>query len=133
MMNKGDLDFIRESRKQIRTLRENDITLKSRKKIGSHPVTGEAQYEYSEDIAPAVVTKVTSGEDSFMDNDVIDSIKTVTGDIVVDINLEDFPKGVDISEVNSMLYEDISYRVMSFGKLGLGENNRVELLGRRTY
>lgn len=135
MLNKADLNFIQNSRKEIRTLREESVTLSIRTITGSHPVTDELIYDVTEVIKPAVVTKVTSvgGSSLSNDNEMTDSIKIVTGDISVDINLEDFPKGTNPEDVNLMMYNDVTYKVVSFGTLGLGGNNRVELLGRRTY
>lgn len=135
MLNRADLDFIRSSRKEIRTLREEIVTLSIRTMTGSHPVTDEPIYDVTEVIKPAVVTHVTSitGSSLSNNNTMTDGIKAITGDISVDINLEDFPKGVKPEDVNLMEYGDVTYKVVAFGTLGLGGSNRVELLGRRTY
>lgn len=135
MLTKADLDFIKDSHDEIRTLREESITLNIRAKTGSHPVTDEPIYDVTDDIVSAVVTKVTSTVSASGNNtnEINEGIKVVTGDIIVDVNLRDFPEGKEPKDVNTFEYNEITYKVITFGKLGLGESNRVEMLGRRAY
>lgn len=130
MLDRMDLEFIKESREEIRKLREKIIEIISNKEVGRHPITDEPEVVTVVDEVVAVVTVISVR--TAVDREVIQGIELINGDVIIDINIEDFPAGISDEDVISFNYLDVNYTVVASGLLGLGDYNRYELLGRRT-
>src|SRR5690625_3446685 len=123
-----DIDYIRSSRKEIRTHRTKEVTLYSESIVGRNPVNNEPIIEKSTDDVDAVVTEVSVRPS--LDRRMEDGFEIRTGDIIVDINIDDMPSGITGDDVITLDYDDKNYMVMAADKLGLGGYNRVEIIGR---
>lgn len=130
MLDRFDIDFIRDSREEIRRLRERIITIIYEDVIEKHPITGEIISEKVRKEVPAVVTIISVR--TAVDREVIQGIELFNGDVVVDISLIDFPIGISDEIIESFDYLGVNYTVVASGLLGLGDYNRYEFVGRRT-
>lgn len=129
MLTDKDITFIKSVREEIRTNRRNDVLVKGENIVSNDPITGEVVEEPFEENVKAVVTVVSvrTAVDRYLDS----GIEVISGDVIVDITLEDMPEGVDEESIDEFVYEDVKYKVIASAKLGLGGFNRVEVIGRR--
>lgn len=131
MLTNKDVSFMRESREQIRKLREHIIVLFTEEVNGVHPGTGEELIENKTyDGIPAVVKVITleSRDSIYLEN----SEKLRTGDVVIDISIGDLPNGVDYKDIVGFEYNDDDYTAVTSYELGISEYNRIEVGGRLT-
>lgn len=124
-----DVEFIRESREEIRDNRMYDIKIYGEDIVKNHPVTGEPTDEPYEKIVPAVVTRVSVR--TAVDRKFNEGIEIESGDIIVDISLKDMPEDIDEDTIEKVKYDDQDFIVITTAKLGLAEFNRIEIIGRR--
>lgn len=129
MLTDKDITFIKSVREEIRTNRRNVVLVKGENIASKDPITGEVVEEPFEENVKAVVTVVSvrTSVDRYLES----GIEIISGDVIVDITLEDMPEGVDEENIDEFVYEDVKYKVIASAKLGLGEFNRVEVIGRR--
>lgn len=130
MLSKQDVELIRSTREEVRNNRMHEITIYGVNITGKHPITGEPIDEPYEEIVNAVVTEVSVR--TSVERYRHDGIEIRTGDIIVDISLDDMPEDITEESVEKIVYDDIEHTVVAADKLGLGGFNRVEIIGRRT-
>lgn len=129
MLSKEDVNFIRDVREEVRENRTKEISVKGVNVVGNNPINGEAIEEPYEEDVEAVVTEVSVR--TAVDRYLISGVEVRTGDIIVDISIEDMPNNISSESVEEVIYDERVYIVVSSDKLGLGGYNRVEILGRR--
>ncbi|WP_077297486.1 hypothetical protein [Virgibacillus pantothenticus] len=129
MLNKYDIDLIKETRREITEHRESDITFIGEKRTGEHPITGEPITSEIPEETVAVVYEITSAFK--FDRELSEGVDVQNGDLWIDVDLRDMA-GFSPDEVKSVKYEGVTYTVMSSDSVGLGEDNRVQIIGRRT-
>lgn len=128
MLTDKDVQLIRDSRKQIRGHREKPVIITGKQITGRNPITGE-KIEADVDVpVNAVVTEVSVR--TAVDRYLSEGIEVLTGDIIVDVNIEDTDFRED--DVVSMTYDGSTYTVVAAARLGLGGYNRMEFIGRLT-
>lgn len=130
MLTNRDIEYIRESREYIRGNREDEVTLIGEQEGEEDPVTGESDNTPYEKEIDAVVTMVSVR--TAVDRSMSEGIEIQKGDITVDINIGDMPEGITAETIEYVKFDDVKYTVINSNKLGLGEINRIEVLGRRT-
>lgn len=134
MLSKDDLDFMRSSQKEIRLNREREIDLIFKEVVSVHPVTKE---EITEDViipVEAIITVVTSSTTLVgSTKKLADGVEIISGDVIVDIDIDKFPEDRNYEKVNAFNYEGVKYIVKSFGRLGISYPSRIELVGRRAF
>lgn len=129
MISKEDMKYMRDSQRSIRKERTNPVILKYTIVTGLDPVTDEEvtkKVEYEVDAVVTVISVRTAVE-RYMEQ----GIKLVTGDIVIDVDIDDMPPGVIGEDIEYIEYDDINYVVVSNSKLGLTEYKRNEFVVRR--
>lgn len=139
MLNSNDIKFMTDAQAEIRGNRETEVTLLTEEPGGRHPITNEpidsVPKEYEIIAVVTIITNSTgSGVSSGVNIKLANGIEVVTGDIVVDMLLSDFDDlGISVDDITKVFYDDIPYKILSFGKLGIGEKKRLEITGRREY
>ena len=129
MLSKDDIEFIKASREEIRNNRTRLIELVFKVSSGKDPVTGEDIVEIAKYEVHAVVTVMSS--DRVLRRHLELGVEYKTGDIIVDINKEDFPADMDYESLDTITYLGERYIDVAPVMLGLGDFNRYEFLGRR--
>ena len=129
MLSKDDIEFIKASREEIRNNRTRLIELIFKVSSGKDPVTGEDIVEIAKYEVHAVVTVMSS--DRVLRRHLELGVEYKTGDIIVDINKEDFPTDMDYESLDTINYLGERYIDVAPVMLGLGDFNRYEFLGRR--
>lgn len=129
MLTDKDIRFIKSVREEIRTNRTREITVRGTNFVGEDPMTGEKVDEPFEEEIGAVVTEVSvrTSVDRYLDA----GIEIRTGDIIVDISIGDLPEEITSESIEDLDYDGKTYVVIASDKLGLGDYNRVEVIGRR--
>lgn len=129
MLSKDDIEFIKASREEIRNNRTRLIELLFKVSSGKDLVTGEDIVEIVKYEVHAVVTVMSS--DRVLRRHLELGVEYKTGDIIVDINKEDFPADMDYESLDTIIYLGERYIDVAPVMLGLGDFNRYEFLGRR--
>lgn len=130
MLTNRDIEYIRESREYIRGNREDEVTLIGEQEGEEDPVTGESDNTPYEKEVDAVVTMISVR--TAVDRSMSEGIEIQKGDITVDINIGDMPEDITAETIEYVKFDGVKYTVINSNKLGLGEINRIEVLGRRT-
>jgi len=130
LLTANDVGFIQQSRKEIRTLRTVPVILIGDIVLGEHPITKEPIVEPFEHEVTAIVTEVSVR--TSLDRRMDDGIEIRTGDILVDISIDEMPEGVTNDDLISLNYDGKDYTVLAADKIGLGGYNRIEIIGRLT-
>lgn len=127
MLTKEDVEWVKDNRKETTKNRKKPIKLISKSDEGEHPVTGEPIEENKEEEIKAIVTEMDSAFK--MDLEVSEGIKFERGDVwvVVDLDDTDF---IDY-EIVELKYRDTKYKVLAADTQGLGELNRIVIVGRK--
>lgn len=130
MLTNKDIELIRSTREDVRGNRTIPIILYSEIENGKHPISGEPIIDSREDSVDAIVSEVSvrTSLDRRMEN----GIEIFTGDILIDVSLEDMPEGVTGDDVVKVKYVEKDYTVLAADYIGLGGFNRVEFIGRLT-
>lgn len=128
MLTKKDIEYIQQTREEMQKNRFKPVVVIGEIEDGYHPITKEPILETIEYEVRAVVSEVSvrTSLDRRMDN----GIEIRTGDIIVDIDIDDMPMSND--EAQYVDYDGKEYTVLAADKLGLGGYNRVEIIGRLT-
>lgn len=124
-----EVEFIRQSREEIRDNRMKEIKIYGENIVECHPVTGEPVDEPYEKTVNAVVTRISVR--TSVDRKYDEGIEIESGDIIVDISLKDIPEDIDLHSINKVKYDGQDFIAITTAKLGLSEDNRIELIGRR--
>lgn len=129
MLTKGDIDFIKSVREEIRINRKKNVVITGTNIVGSNPITGEIiNNPFSEEVE-AVVTEVSVR--TAVDRYLNEGVEVRTGDIIVDISLIDLPSDITDESIDNVIHGGKSYKVITSDYLGMGEDNRLEVIGRR--
>src|SRR5699024_3485297 len=129
MLTNKDVSFMRESREQIRKLREHTIVLFTEEVTGVHPGTGEELIENKTyDGIPAVVKVITleSRDSIYLEN----SEKLRTGDVVIDISIGDLRNEFNYKDIVGFDDDDDNYTTITSYELSISEYKRIEVGGR---
>lgn len=129
MLSQSDIDFIKGTRKEITQNRTMNITLIGEVETGENPITKEPIVEEVTENIDAVVTEITSAVN--LDRDLINGVEVEEGDLWVDVDLDDLT-ALTSKDIKSLRYLDDDYTVMATDLVGLGELNRVTMVGRLT-
>lgn len=129
MLSDRDISYIKSVREEIRENRRTDVLVEGKNITDNDPITGETVEEPFEEVIRAVVTVVSvrTSVDRYLES----GIEIVSGDVIVDISLDDLPEDVDEANIDGFSYDSVKYKVVASAKLGLGGYNRVEAIGRR--
>lgn len=129
MLSQSDIDFIKGTRKEITQNRTMSITLIGETETGKDPITKEPIVEEVKENVDAVVTEITSAVN--LDRELINGVEVEEGDLWVDVDLDDLTL-LTSKDIKSLTYLDDDYTVMASDLVGLGELNRVTMVGRLT-
>lgn len=129
MLVDKDIEYMRSSREEIREKRTRKIKITGRELLHYNPITDEKEYGEIEYTVDAVISEVSvrTSVDRYMEQ----GIEIFTGDLIVDISLIDMPE-LENEDIKYITHRDVKYTAITADTLGLGEDNRVEIIGRRT-
>lgn len=145
MLTDEDIEFIKNTRKEVVNNRQHDITIYWEVDGDTDPWTGEPLDPSTDDkVVKSVVTEITAINKG-ANRLIIGGIEVEEGDIQFSISIEDIisipyflradSTGDEydlFDDVKNITYDDREYTVLAQSKKGIGERNRVEFLGRRT-
>lgn len=121
MITEQDIEFMKQSRRELIANRTSKIIVKYWDVIERDPFTDEPILE--DEVAKevdAVVTELSAGEERML----VGGIEIQDGDIRVSISIE------LIDKAEALLYDGREYEVLAMDKKGIGERNRYEILAR---
>lgn len=124
MLTREDIDFIKQSRREIIANRTEPVVLISEKVISEDPFTGEKIVEEVRKTVDAVVTEI-SGEDRVLDN----GIELVRGDIQFSVDYDLI--AADYDSFKAVEYDSKRYVILAADRKGIGQPNRVEFSARK--
>lgn len=129
MLSKEDIGWIKSIREDVRENRTEVIAIESDNVVDKHPITGEPINKPLVFNVDAVVTEISvrTAVDRYQTN----GIEIRTGDVIFDVSLSDVPEGVTGESIRRIKHRDLKHKVLSADYLGIGEVNRLEMLGRR--
>lgn len=129
MLVDKDIEYMRSSREEIREKRTRKIKITGRELLHYNPITDEKEYGEIEYTVDAVISEVSvrTSVDRYMEQ----GIEIFTGDLIVDVSLIDMPE-LENEDIKYITHRDVKYTAITADTLGLGEDNRVEIIGRRT-
>lgn len=131
MLNDADIEFMKQTRKEIVSNRQTLITIAYTGAGTVDEFTGEVigGEEISRDVM-SVVTEISSTAGTGSEHVLISGIAFEKGDVWLSI---DFDLVADIHTfITRLLYDGQWYTVLASDKKGIGAINRVEVLGRLT-
>lgn len=128
MLTDKDIEIIKEARDEIQRNRYVPVTVIGELISGKHPITGEPIKKPVRQDLPAIVSEVSVR--TALDRRLHGGIKMFTGDIIADIDIDLLT--LDNDDIHFIDYDDKNYTVLAAVKIGLGEYNRVEIIGRLT-
>ena len=145
MLTNEDIEFIKQTRKEVVNNRQYDITIYWEVDGEKDPWTGEPLEPTTDDkVVKSVVTEITAINKG-ANRLIISGIEVEEGDIQFSISIEDIisipyflrvdnadDKYDIFGDVKNITYDGREYTVLAQSKKGIGERNRVEFLGRRT-
>lgn len=131
MLNEADIEWIKGNRKEIVHKRQTLITIAYTGAGVVDDITGEVTGGGSiTRNVMSVVTEISTAASTGFERLLIGGVAVETGDVWLSI---DFELIADIAEIiDSVRYDGRWYSVMASDKKGIGERNRIEVLGRVT-
>lgn len=128
MLLKEDIELVKETRKEITNNRTMRVVIKGKYVKDKDPVTGEIIEGSFEEKVDAIVSEVSTRltDDRYLEGGIL----IETGDIDVHVPLESIPESIADSKVDEIEYRGEDYKVLSSDLIGLGELNRMKLIGR---
>jgi hypothetical protein len=125
MLNDYDIEFIRQSRRELVANRTSTIIVKYSGVTERDPFTGEpvGETEVTRQV-DAVVTEISTG----VDREINGGIEVQTGDLNVSISLEQIADIAD--KITAILYDGKDYEILAIDKKGIGVDNRYEIIAR---
>ena len=127
MFTKADAEWVRSNRKEITANRTMPIILIGEEEVGRHPITDEPETKTVEKESKAIVTELSSAFKT--DISFAEGIEVEKGDIWVVVDLDDMH--IDAKDVVDIEYRNERYKVLAADTQGLGELNRVIIVGRK--
>ncbi|WP_181349392.1 hypothetical protein [Thalassobacillus sp. CUG 92003] len=121
MLRNHDLEFMKSSHEDIRQNRTTPVSIVQRVKTGEDPLTGEPIYS-EEPVEVDVIWSAATGDE---DIQYIAGVKIQAGDYLVS-----FPLTVDLTDVENVTKDGVSYKIIERDKLGITPS-RTEALVRR--
>lgn len=131
MINEADIEFFRNTRKEVVAGRQTLITIAYTGAGTVDDITGEVigGQSVQRDVM-SVVTEISSTTGTGFERLLVNGITVEKGDVWLSI---DFELVADIAEIiESLRYDGRWYNVMASDKKGIGAINRIEVLGRVT-
>lgn len=119
MITNDDINFMQSAREEMLAGRKFEVELLSEATNAVDPDTGEP-------LEPQVTSKLVSAhvtENAGKQVEINDGILTKSADIKVDISIEDW------TPVTFFNYAQKKYKVVGTHQKGIGQRNRVEVLG----
>lgn len=127
MLTPEDIEFMKKTRKEIVSHREHPVTLFYALDGEADPITGEPIGGGQGEIyTNAVVTEIAS--QSQVDRYLSNGIEVEKGDIWFSVNIDSVI--AEYPHLNIVNYEGRNYTILARDKKGIGERNRVEMVGR---
>jgi hypothetical protein len=127
MLTIDDIEFMKESRKEMTVSRQSAITLIYQNEGTKDPITGEVTDPIDIPFETlAVVTEISSQVkiDRYLQN----GIEVEKGDIWFSVEIEAIETFYE--KIINVLYDTKKYEVISKDKKGIGKRNRAEVVGR---
>lgn len=131
MINEADIEFMRNTRKEVVAGRQTLITIAYTGAGTVDDITGEVigGNPVERDVM-SVVTEISSAASTSFERLVVNGVAVEKGDVWLSIAFELI---ADIAEIiESLRYDGRWYTVMASDKKGIGARNRIEVLGRVT-
>lgn len=131
MINEADIEFMRNTRKEVVAGRQTLITIAYTGAGTVDDITGEVigGQSVKRDVM-SVVTEISSSVGTGFERLIVNGVAVEKGDVWLSI---DFALVADIAEIiESIRYDGRWYSVMASDKKGIGAINRIEVLGRVT-
>lgn len=127
MLTKGDVEWIKQNRREITQNRTQPIDVIGELVIGEHPLTGEKITEETSYPTTALVTEIVSAFKA--DVSMVQGFIVEDGDLWVDLDIEDLT--IEVADLKKIKYRDNYYSVMAKDRAGLGGTNRIIIVARR--
>lgn len=129
MLNEADIEWIKGNRSEITGNRQTLITIAYESEGTVDEISGETTGgETVERDVMSVVTEITTLAEAGIERLIDGGLAVEKGDIWLSIN---YDKVSDIvREIVNIRYDDVWYAILALDKKGIGEPNRIEVLGR---
>lgn len=127
LLTQADIDFMKQTRKEIVAHREIPIILLYEVDGAKDPITDEVIGGGEEEkLTSGVVTEISS--QGTIDHFLTNGILVEKGDIWFSVNIEELT-GI-YEKITDVIYDKKKYAVQSKDQKGIGERNRGEFVGR---
>lgn len=127
MFTKQDAKWVKQNRKETTANRTTPIVLRGKSEVGRHPITDEPVVEDVTVDSKAIVTELTSAFKTDISLD--GGIMVEKGDLWIVVDMDDMHIPQD--DVVDVKYRDKWYKVVAADAQGLGQLNRVIIVGRK--
>ena len=129
MLTLSDIEFMRNTRKEVVALRQQPIILYYEIEGELDPITNEPIGDEIVEIhTDAVVTEISSTAQSAFERLLNDGVLVEKGDIWFSVDVDVINDIIE--QITSVKYDGRDYEIMAADKKGIGERNRVEFVGR---
>lgn len=129
MLTLSDIEFMRNTRKEVVALRQHPIILYYEIEGELDPITNEPIGDEIVEIhTDAVVTEISSTAQSAFERLLNDGVLVEKGDIWFSVDIDVVNDLIE--QITSVKYNGRDYEIMAADKKGIGERNRVEFVGR---
>ncbi|MDF1510876.1 hypothetical protein PZE06_22335 [Robertmurraya sp. DFI.2.37] len=129
MLTPQDIEFMRNTRKEIVAERQHPIVLYYEVAGALDPITDEPIGAETVEIhTESVVTEIASMAQSAFERLLNDGVLVEKGDIWFSVDIDVVNDLIE--QITSVKYDGRDYEIMAADKKGIGERNRVEFVGR---
>lgn len=128
MLSQDDIQFMKDTRKEVTQNRRRAITITYRTEGARNPITGVVESGEATKEVQAVVTDRTSRVAA--ERRLRDGAEIVEGDIWFSIDIDELD-GIDPETIVYALHNDDNYSVVAEDPKGIGEYNRHEFVGKK--
>lgn len=129
MLTEHDITWMKANRAELVANRTSTIIVKYKDVTERDPFTNEpiGETEVSRTVQ-SVVTEISSTTGAGADRRLENGIEVEDGDIWLSVNIDDITDIVD--KIERIEYDGKQYEILAIDKKGIGEINRIEVLGR---
>lgn len=128
MLSQEDIEFMRDTRRDVVTERERPIKLYYEEEPTRDPITGQPTGGGKEDIdVMSVVTEITSLFK--MKRELVGGVEIMKGDIWFSVDIELIEPFAE--KLTKVTHRGTDYEILAQDRKGIGARNRIEFLGRR--
>lgn len=125
MLEKHDVQFIKDNHREVALNRLKPVTLHRRVKSGTDPLTGDATYKAELQPAEATWVFITTQSEGNAEVEYVNGVRVESGDAIANFDIS-----YTLSDVRDITYipNGETYRIKTKEAIGIGEPNRHHLL-----